>query len=273
MDIGTAKVSAAEQALISHHGLDLVDPDAAFTAADYRRHALAALEGIADRARTALLVGGTGLYLRVVARGLPVDAAGHDPAIRARLEARIATDGLAALASELQQRAPGAAQEIDLANPRRVVRALERLEATGLATPPEPVGYPAPLLWVGLAREPADHAAAIAERVRWQFASGLLDEAASLRERYGEKPRAFDAIGYREAFDVLAGRATLEQSIERATVRTRAYAKRQRTWFRSEPDITWLSSSDPFADALRTSSEFLGRAQSQRSNERIRTSR
>ena len=95
MDIGTAKVDAAERALVRHHGLDLVDPDETFSVADYRRHALDALHGIASRGRPAILVGGTGLYLRAVARGLPVEASGHDPAIRAELEQRLAERGSA----------------------------------------------------------------------------------------------------------------------------------------------------------------------------------
>src|SRR5262245_2977411 len=89
MDIGTAKASAAQQARVPHHGLDLVDPDEPFTAADYRRAARAALEGIASRGGVCVMVGGTGLYLRAVARGFPLEEAGHDPQVRADLERRL----------------------------------------------------------------------------------------------------------------------------------------------------------------------------------------
>jgi tRNA dimethylallyltransferase len=122
MDIGTAKATAAEQAAVPHHGLDLADPDERFTAADYRRAALTALEAIATRGGIALLVGGTGLYLRAVARGLPLDGGDDDPAIRSSLETRLADGGLASLVAELRSRDPDGAERVDLQNPRRVVR-------------------------------------------------------------------------------------------------------------------------------------------------------
>jgi tRNA dimethylallyltransferase len=237
MDIGTAKVGREERARIAHHGLDLVDPDEAFTAGDFRRHALEALAGIAARGRVAILVGGTGLYLRVVARDVPIEETGSDPDLRAALEARLATEGVAALAAELRVRAPGIAAATDLANPRRVVRALERATLVGDRPPPAPRGYPGRVLWLELVADPRVHATWIAGRAHAQFGAGLLDEAAALRARYGESPRAFDAMGYREAFAVLDGRATLEEAIDRDVRRTRAYAKRQCTWLRSEPDL------------------------------------
>lgn len=240
MDIGTAKVSSADRARIPHHGLDLVAPDEPFTVADFRRHALEVLPQIAARGRVAILAGGTGLYLRAVARGLPVDDLGHDPAVRSEIERRLVHEGLPALVADLRRLAPSVAATIDLANPRRVTRALERALLVGDTPPPPPRGYPAPVVWLGLAVDPARHADAIEARAREQFANGLLDEAAALLERYPEDLRAFGAMGYREAFDVLAGRATLEQAIATDTGRTRAYARRQRTWFRSEPDIHWL---------------------------------
>jgi tRNA dimethylallyltransferase len=255
MDIGTAKPSAAERAAIPHHGLDLVDPDESFTAADYRRHALDALAGVAERGRLALLVGGTGLYLRVITRGFPLDQAGHDQEVRARLEQRLAADGVGSLADELMRRAPEVAGSTDLANPRRLIRALERLETRGDAAPPVPTGYPAAVLWLGLRLEPAEQEAAIEARARWQFEHGLLEEAVELHDRYPEDLRAFNAMGYREAFDVLAGRATLDQAINRDVVRTRAYAKRQRTWFRSEPAIRWLDAGERARATARASVE------------------
>ncbi len=244
MDIGTAKVTAAERAAIPHHGLDLVDPDEPFTASDYRSAALAALQGIAARGGLAFLVGGTGLYLRTVGRGLPLDAAGADVALRAELEARLGREGLPALAAELAHRDPVSAARVDQRNARRVVRALERCMLTGSALPPPPSGYPGPSLWLGLAREPVEHRAAIAARVDEQFRSGLLEEAEGLRSRYGEDLPAFSALGYREAFDVLVGRCSLEAAAASDAQRTWAYARRQRTWFRAEPGIRWLEAGE-----------------------------
>jgi tRNA dimethylallyltransferase len=245
MDIGTAKVSAADQALVPHHGIDLVNPDEPFTATDYQRSALEALEGIAARGGVALLVGGTGLYLRAVARGMPLDETGRDQAIRAQLEQRLESEGLPALASELTAVAPTVASRTDLANPRRVVRALERASVVGDRPPPAPRGYPARSVWIGLSLDSPENARRIAVRARAQFEGGLIDEARALRDQYDASLRSFTAAGYQEAFDVLDGRSTLGDAIDRNIARNRQLARRQRTWFRSEPDISWLDATSP----------------------------
>jgi tRNA dimethylallyltransferase len=240
MDIGTAKVSDHDRRRVPHHGLDLVEPDQTFTAADFRRHAMDALVAMARRAPLAVLVGGTGLYLRAVARGVPLESTGSDPAVRQQMEARLADEGLAPLADELRKRAPTVAAATDLANPRRVVRALERAQLHGDRPPPAPVGYPARVAWLGLDLNTTTHDGWIERRARNQFAAGLVDEARSLRERYEPTLPPFSAFGYREAFDVLDGRASLEEAIDADALRTRRFARRQRTWFRAEPEITWL---------------------------------
>jgi tRNA dimethylallyltransferase len=248
MDIGTAKATPEQRAAVPHHGLDLIEPDQPFTVADFRRVALDALAGIAARGRVALLVGGTGLYLRAIARGLPLDAVGADAHVRAELEARLAREGLAVLVDELRERDPRIAVSVDLRNPRRVVRALERATVTGSATPPPPRGYPASFRVVGLTREPAEHRAAITSRAHEQFTAGLLEEARALRARYPESLPAFSAMGYREAFDVLAGRADLDAAVAADAARTWAYARRQRTWFRAEPDVHWLPAGEALVE-------------------------
>lgn len=243
MDIGTAKVPAADRARVPHHALDLVDPNEPFSAADYLRAALEALDGIAERGGVAILVGGTGLYLRAVARGLALDETGHDPETRAELEVRLATDGLTGLVEELKRLAPGVAAVTDLANPRRVVRAVERARLHGDLPPPPPRGYPARQAWIGLKVEPATHRDWIAERARAQFTGGFLEEAAELLKKYDPGLPAFSALGYREAFGVLDGSLSQEEAIDGTITRTWQFARRQRTWFRSEPDINWLDPS------------------------------
>jgi tRNA dimethylallyltransferase len=245
MDVGTAKSTAAERARVPHHGLDLADPDEPFTVADYASHAARALADIGRRGATALLVGGTGLYLRAVARGVPVGETGSDPELRDRLERRLATEGAGPLVTELRARAPGLASRTDLRNPRRVVRALERAELVGDAPPPSPRGYPGPVLWLGLDADPVLHREAITSRARAQFQGGLLEEAAALRARYGAGVRAWSAIGYREAFAVFDGDLTMDDAIASTAARTWRYARRQRTWFRGEPGIEWLSAYEP----------------------------
>jgi tRNA dimethylallyltransferase len=243
LDIGTAKVGAADRARVPHAGLDLVDPDERFALSDYVAHATRVLDEIATGDGVALLVGGTGLYLRAVARGIDLDALPDDPAVRARLEAEFAVEGLEPLAARLQAEAPALAAEVHLANPRRVIRALEIAELRGDGPRPRPRGYPGPATWIGLDVERDEHARRIAERARSQFDAGLVDEAVGLRKRFDPDLPAFSAIGYREAWAVADGAATLDEAIQTDARRNVAFAKRQRTWFRAEPDVTWLDAT------------------------------
>jgi tRNA dimethylallyltransferase len=248
LDIGTAKATLAERRGIPHHGLDIVDPDEPFTVADFAAHARAALAGIKERRGLAILAGGTGLYLRAVARGLPTDELPADPEVRARLEAEFLAVGLEPLVERLQAVAPQRAAAIDTANPRRVVRALEMATvAGGDPAIPVPRGYDAPVAWIGLGVEPATHREWIANRARAQFDAGLIDEAQALRGRYDPALPAFSAIGYREAWAVLDGELAREAAIAEDARRNQAFAKRQRTWFRSEPDVEWLDPTDSAA--------------------------
>jgi tRNA dimethylallyltransferase len=244
LDIGTAKISPAERHGIPHHGLDLADPDEPVTLADYASHATDALAGIADRGGLAILVGGTGLYLRAVARGLDTAALPSDATVRARIEDEYATEGLAAISGRLRSLAPARAAATDLRNPRRVVRALEIAELVGDGAPPAFRGYGGRVAWIGLRLDRAVHREWIARRAREQFDAGLIEEARSLRERFDPALPPFSAIGYREAWAVLDGQATVEEAIAADAQRNAAFAKRQRTWFRAEPDIEWLDATD-----------------------------
>ena len=252
LDIGTAKVRAADRGRVPHEGLDLVDPPERFALADFVAHARGVLADVAAQDGVALLVGGTGLYLRAVARGIDLDALPDDPALRSRLEAELATGGLTPLVDRLKAMAPTLAAQTDTANPRRVLRALEIAELRGDGPRPAPRGYDGPVTWIGLTVDRDEHEQRIAARARQQFADGLVDEAVSLRARYDPDLPAFSAIGYHEAWDVADGRTTLEEAVATDTKRNIAFAKRQRTWFRSEPDIAWLDTTltDPFAEAF-----------------------
>jgi tRNA dimethylallyltransferase len=259
LDIGTAKASIAERRGIAHHGLDLVEPDAPFSLADFAAHARDALAGIADRDGLAILAGGTGLYLRAVARGIATDVLPADPEVRARLEAEFLAVGLDPLVERLRAAAPERAAAVDLRNPRRVVRALEIAAVDGgVGVLPEPRGYGGPVTWIGLAVERPTHLAWIATRARSQFDAGLIEEARSLRDHFDPGLPAFSAIGYREAWAVLDGRSTRDAAIAEDARRNAAFAKRQRTWFRSEPDIAWFdATSGPPAEAAVTAARRL----------------
>jgi tRNA dimethylallyltransferase len=252
LDIGTAKVSAADRARVLHHGLDLVDPDESFSVADFVRQARAALAPIAANGGLAILVGGTGLYLRAVARGLDVEALPSDPALRARIDAALIEDGLEAAGERLRRLAPTLAATTELRNPRRVSRALEIAELAGDVERPPLGGYPGAVAWIGLTAPDETHQAWIGERARAQFDAGLIEEAAALRARWDPALPAFSAIGYREAWAVLDGTMDREAAIAEDARRNVAFARRQRSWFRAEADVRWLdaAASDPDAIAL-----------------------
>jgi tRNA dimethylallyltransferase len=258
LDIGTAKVSAADRARVPHEGLDLVDPPDRFALADFVAHAREVLAAVAASDGVALLVGGTGLYLRAVARGLDLEALPDDPDLRQRLEAELAIDGLPALVERLTTLAPILAAHTDTANPRRVLRALEIAELRGDGPRPVPRGYDGPVTWIGLTVDRVEHERRIVARARGQFDDGLVEEAVALRERYDPDLPAFSAIGYHEAWDVADGLRTLEEAVAIDAQRNVAFAKRQRTWFRSEPDIAWLDATD--ADPLEAAVAHARRA-------------
>jgi tRNA dimethylallyltransferase len=247
LDIGTAKATPAERRGVPHHGLVLVDPDQPFTVADFAAHARSVLDELAGRPgpTVAILAGGTGLYLRAVARGIATDQLPSDAAVRARLEAEFLAVGLEPLVERLRSVAPHRAAVIDTANPRRVVRALEIAEVVGGEPDlPAPRGYDGPSAWIGLEVDPPTHRRWIDARARAQFDAGLIDEARALRARYDPALPAFSAIGYREAWAVLDRQLSPEAAIAEDARRNVAFAKRQRTWLRSEPDIRWLRAGD-----------------------------
>ncbi|MCJ7712268.1 MAG: tRNA (adenosine(37)-N6)-dimethylallyltransferase MiaA [Chloroflexi bacterium] len=250
LDIGTAKATTEERALVVHHGIDLVEPDQPFSVAEFRAHALGALEALGSRGGIGILAGGTGFWLRTVFAGIDTDSLPSDGDVRGRLEAELTRDGVASLADRLTVLAPTLASRTDLRNPRRVVRALEIASLQGDAPLPEPVGYPAPVLGLQMAVEAPEHLRRITERARAQFDAGLVDEARALRERFDPALPAFSAIGYRESWSYLDGEITLEQAIELDARRNVLFAKRQRTWFRSERTLAVLDATEDAAQPV-----------------------
>jgi tRNA dimethylallyltransferase len=259
MDIGTAKVTLEERARIVHHGLDLVDPNQPFSVADFAGHVTVAMTGIAERGAVAILVGGTGFYLRAIARGLAVDELPWDGDVRQAIEAALVADGLQALVVELQHLAPTRAAAIDLRNHRRVVRALEIARLRGDAPLPEPRGYGRAVLWLGLAVEPQVLRERIRARARAQFEAGLIDETRALIARFDPSQFSFSGIGYAEARAVIDGRLSPEQAIAEDARRNVSYARRQATWFRREPDVVWLDATRelPVRDAFTAAEGYI----------------
>jgi len=252
MDIGTAKATPEERARVPHHGLDLVDPDQPFSVADFADHAAVALTGIAGRGAVAILAGGTGFYLRAIARGLAIDELPWDGDVRAAIEATLVADGLPTLVAELQDLAPTRAAAIDLRNQRRVVRALEIARVRGDAPLPEPRGYGRPVLWLGLSVEPRVLGERIRARARAQFEAGLIDETRALLARFDPSSFSFSGIGYAEARAVIDGRLSPEEAIAEDARRNVHFGRRQATWFRREPDVVWLDATTDLPLAMAT---------------------
>jgi tRNA dimethylallyltransferase len=252
MDIGTAKPTRAERAEVPHHLLDLVDPSETFSVARFQRAAREAIAGIERRGHRALLVGGTGLYLQAVVDDLAVP--GEWPAVRAELESAATTPaGAAGLHRRLAELDPAAAARMEPTNRRRIVRALEVTVGSGRAFSSYGPGldaYPPTsfrLAGVSLPREVLDER--IARRIDSQLAAGFVDEVRALVSADEHLSRtARQALGYRELLAHLDGRCGLDEAVAETARRTRAFARRQRAWFRRDPRITWLDAeANPFA--------------------------
>ena len=241
MDIGTAKPDEAERGGVPHHLLDVWHVRQPASVAEYRDRARDEI----DRLRTAgivpLLVGGSGLYIRAVLDEL--DFPGTDAAVRARLEQELADVGPAALHARLAGLDPAAGAAVLPSNGRRIVRALEVIELTGgpfRAQLPEPTPH-YPAVVVGLDRDPAELDARIALRVERMWAAGLVDEVAALADDgLREGPTASRALGYAQVLAQFDGTLTAEEARERTISTTRRFVRRQRSWFRRDPHLTWF---------------------------------
>ncbi len=246
MDIGTAKPTLAERRGIPHHQLDVLDVTEEASVAVYQRDARADLVDIATRGRTAVLAGGSGLYVRAVLDRFDIPPT--DPALRQRLEADLLATGKAALHERLAAVDPVAAASIDPRNGRRVVRALEVVTLTGrpyAATLPDRE-YLAPTVTIGLHLDLDTLDRRIEARVARMWAEGLLDEVARLVEVGLARGRtARTALGYAQALDQLAGRIDEAQARSLTTTATRRFARRQLSWLRPDPRITWLPADAP----------------------------
>jgi tRNA dimethylallyltransferase len=241
MDVATGKPTLAERAAVRHHGIDIVDPDDRYNAARFRADALRALGEARARGRLPVVVGGTGLYVRALLRGLdPAPAA--DPAFRAELQALAAERGRAALHERLGREAPAAAARLHPHDSVRVIRALE-LARAGWADPRawRERGTAPATLYVGLTMDRERLAARLRARCGAMVAAGLAAEVERLLDQgYDETLPALHGIGYREFARVVRGRMAEAEALRAMQRDTLRYARRQLTWFRREPDIEWI---------------------------------
>ena len=248
MDIGTAKPSAADRAAVPHHCVDLVDPDARFSVADFKTHATVALDTVAAAGGDALLVAGTGLYLTAVIDDLQLP--GEWPEIREQLQHEPDVEVLFARLATLD---PLAASRIEKSNRRRVERALEVCLGSGKpfsSFGPGTGAYPpSDVRQVGIVWPRDTLSQRIERRVHAMVAAGLLDEVRGLVSRYSLSREARQALGYKELIEHLEGRLTLDEAVAQVVLHTRQFAVRQERWFRRDPRIEWITvDEDPVAE-------------------------
>jgi tRNA dimethylallyltransferase len=261
MDVGTAKPTAEEQALVPHHLIDVVWPDEAFDAARYATLAGAAIDAIRGRGRLPVVVGGTGLYLRALTGGL-VELPRPDPALRAALQRQVQDEGSAALHRRLAAIDPPTAAALHGNDAFRIVRALEVYEQTGrpLSAWQRDHGFRDRrhrLLKIGLTTGRAELYRRIDERAAAMFATGLVEEtAALLATGYSPQLKALQTIGYREAVRLLQGHGTMPEALADVQQATRRYAKRQLTWFRADQEIIWVDSLNDFGKIKKLIEQF-----------------
>jgi tRNA dimethylallyltransferase len=269
LDIGTAKATATERARVPHHLIDLVNPDETYDVQRYLADVRTATTDLRNRDKPAFFVGGTGLYLAALVRGL-FEGPPVDRELRAALEQRARTEGNAALHAELVRTDPNAAERIHVNDTKRLVRALEVHEQTGRtlsdwqrewgAASPE---RPSRLVGLELAVPELDRR--IRERTGRMLDAGWADEAAAVRAGAGFSPTSIQALGYSEVLALHDGEIDRTTCEERIALRTRQFARRQRTWFRKFPSIVWLDASRDLTQLRAEALQALGWAGSSRS--------
>ncbi len=261
MDIGTAKPSQQEQAAVPHHLIDIADPDEQYDAARFVADALTAIEKIAARRKTALLTGGTGLYLKALLEGL-FEALPADKTVREKLKARLDKEGRAALHAELRRIDPAAGARIHPNDTQRLLRGLEIFQASGrtwteLLAEQQRAGHGGAVFsrvyQAGLRCDKAELHERIARRSQAMLDSGLIEEVERLRQAgYGPELASMQAIGYRHVNTFLDGGQSRAEMTEQLILDTRKYAKRQMTWFSASKQLHWFERNDhaALADAI-----------------------
>jgi tRNA dimethylallyltransferase len=243
-NIGTAKPTHLEQRLVPHYLIDICHPTDAITVADYQAQAQALIAQFHQQSLTPLLVGGTGLYIRAITRGLKIPRVAPQPNLRSQLAQ---LDSIQRY-EFLTQVDPQSAQRIHPHDQVRTLRALEVYYVTGRSLSEQQGEYPPhyPILQIGLdCTQPDGLTQRIQQRTRTMFAAGFVEEVATLIAKYGPALPLLETLGYQEVKSYLAGQITLMEAEDLIILHTRQFAKRQRTWFRSIPEIAWVDADHP----------------------------
>ena len=253
MDIGTAKLTVEERKGIPHHLLDVLDVSEDSTVAWYQEQARAAITEIHGRGKDAVIVGGTGLYIKAILDDL--NFPDTDPEVRAKLEAELAEFGAAALFTRLEELDPAAALAIDRANTRRVIRALEVIEITGMPftanLPREDSSRYPDALQFGLVMDREHLRERIDQRVDRMWDAGFVDEVDRLiSQGIGNGSTAQRALGYAQIIAMRSGTITEEEAKEDTKRASRQYARRQETWFSRDARIQWVAQHQPRLETI-----------------------
>ncbi len=252
MDIGTAKPTAQELQLAPHRLIDILEPTEAYSAANFRLDALAAMAEITAAGKIPLLVGGTMLYFRALEQGL-ADLPAADEQVRTHLDAEIEQHGLAAMHQRLQQIDPDSAARIHPNDPQRIQRALEVYEISGKTMTElhaEAAKDRLPYRMAKIIVAPEDRSILhqrIEKRFNLMIEKGFVDEVVELRQR-GDLSLSLPsmrAVGYRQVWEYLDGQYGYDEMLQKGIVATRQFAKRQLTWLRAEQRAVWLEGESP----------------------------
>ncbi|MFN7018393.1 MAG: tRNA (adenosine(37)-N6)-dimethylallyltransferase MiaA [Fimbriimonadales bacterium] len=246
LDIGSAKPTPEERRRVRFHLIDVADPDEVFTAAKFRDLALQAIAEIQGRGKRVFVVGGTGLYLRVLLHGFSLAPPPADPEVRARWRAEVERVGAPALHERLKQIDPIAAARIHPNDAVRITRAFEVYETTGVPISQwqQQAENELPALKIGLTLPRALLYQRIDQRVDKMIAQGMLQEVQNLLQKgYNPEQPALKGLGYRHLIGYIQGRVGWDEAVRLWKRDTRRFAKRQITWFRKEPDVQWIDAS------------------------------
>jgi tRNA dimethylallyltransferase len=245
MDIGTAKPSQEELESVKHHFINFLNPDQEYNIGRFEKDAVGILDRLFTTHDKVILAGGSGLYIRAVCEGLD-DLPESDPEIRKKLNYIYLEEGIESLREKLLESDPDYFAVVDTSNPQRLMRAIEVIELTGktYSSLRKAAGKNRSFKnkKIGLLIDRDELYQRINERVLQMFAAGLVDEVNKLHEYRAHN--ALQTVGYKEVFDYLDGKTSLEFAIEQVSQNTRNYARRQMTWFRKDKDIRWFESGE-----------------------------
>lgn len=247
LDIGTAKPSPIDRAHVPHHLIDVASPDETFDVSRYAALADTAIAEIAARGKLALVVGGAGMYIRILLYGL-CEAPPQDLGVRRHFAVRMAKEGLTALYAELEKIDPAAAQKIHPNDKTRTLRALEVYKITGkpISKFQQTHAFRHPryeALQIGLNCDRSLLHQNIERRTDWMIANGWAEEVRELLKFYPQDCQALQSIGYKQLIHHLQGIIPLEEAVEKIKQQTRAFARRQLTWFRADKKINWFDAN------------------------------